>query len=393
MSKIINIKKCGASKIKDLLGSAFRSRKTTTGFTLIELLVVISIIGFLSSVVIASMQTARDKAITAKITEDLRQVQIAAELAFGENDNYIFTLVNPNENILANNEISLPEDNSDFFIKTASAETLIVGVPPACALFDTIVDGFVSKKYIAARPVHPKQNYPKGICYKAATSTDGSYFAAYAETPAEFVIDSSSAPKSVGFVVGNRSFQNLENIRTTTRSSGSGNGYLQTTNNQTIASTADIADEVIGVTSGLTGNYGTIGGSSGGGGTVGGATTTATSTVITCPSGEAVNPSGVCQTLYTGLRLDCNAPAVQDPFTCGCIGEVPYSCGITYISNTVCGNYSILTSGGVCSYRLCTNGSRYDGSCPTQRSGIYECRPGTTFVIDGKQNTQLGTCI
>jgi len=55
------------------------------GFTLIELLVVIAIIGILSSVVLASLNTARDKAKAARATSDLRQIVIA--LTFYQDDN------------------------------------------------------------------------------------------------------------------------------------------------------------------------------------------------------------------------------------------------------------------------------------------------------------------
>lgn len=50
------------------------------GFTLIELLVVISIIGLLSSVVLASLNSARSKARDARRLEDMRQVSLAIEL-------------------------------------------------------------------------------------------------------------------------------------------------------------------------------------------------------------------------------------------------------------------------------------------------------------------------
>ncbi len=51
------------------------------GFTLIELLVVISIISFLSSIVLASLNTARNKAQTAKAKEDMQQIMNAISVA------------------------------------------------------------------------------------------------------------------------------------------------------------------------------------------------------------------------------------------------------------------------------------------------------------------------
>jgi prepilin-type N-terminal cleavage/methylation domain-containing protein len=50
------------------------------GFTLIELLVVVAIIGVLSSVVLASLNSARAKARDAKRMSDIKQIQNAIEL-------------------------------------------------------------------------------------------------------------------------------------------------------------------------------------------------------------------------------------------------------------------------------------------------------------------------
>jgi prepilin-type N-terminal cleavage/methylation domain-containing protein len=52
------------------------------GFTLIELLVVIAIIGILSSVVLASLNTARDKGVDAAVKADLDGVRSQAALFY-----------------------------------------------------------------------------------------------------------------------------------------------------------------------------------------------------------------------------------------------------------------------------------------------------------------------
>jgi len=62
--------------------------KLSKGFTLIELLVVISIIGLLSSVVMASVNTARGNAVDSKLIQQARQISILLELENSENNTY-----------------------------------------------------------------------------------------------------------------------------------------------------------------------------------------------------------------------------------------------------------------------------------------------------------------
>ena len=63
----------------------------TAGFTLIELLVVIAIIGILSSVVLASVNSARAKARDTKRIADFRQIQTALELFYDQYGQYPIT--------------------------------------------------------------------------------------------------------------------------------------------------------------------------------------------------------------------------------------------------------------------------------------------------------------
>ncbi len=63
-------------------------QRTPRGFTLIELLVVIAIIGLLSSVVLASLNTARAKARDAQRAATIRQLQNAVEFYYHDNGSY-----------------------------------------------------------------------------------------------------------------------------------------------------------------------------------------------------------------------------------------------------------------------------------------------------------------
>lgn len=58
------------------------------GFTLVELLVVISIIGLLSSVVLASLSSARAKARDTRRISDMRQIGLALQLYYDANGSY-----------------------------------------------------------------------------------------------------------------------------------------------------------------------------------------------------------------------------------------------------------------------------------------------------------------
>lgn len=65
-----------------------KSTSRITGFTLIELLVVISIIGFLSSVILYAVSQARAQARDAKRVSDIRQLATALDLYYDDHGAY-----------------------------------------------------------------------------------------------------------------------------------------------------------------------------------------------------------------------------------------------------------------------------------------------------------------
>lgn len=66
------------------------------GFTLIELLVVIAIIGILSSVVLASLNTARGKGADAAVKSNLNNMRAQAELFYDTPASYTGVCADPN---------------------------------------------------------------------------------------------------------------------------------------------------------------------------------------------------------------------------------------------------------------------------------------------------------
>ena len=137
-------------------------KQENRGFTLIELLVVIAIIGILSSVVLASLNTARGKGKDAKVKAQLSGLRAAAEIYFDTNAHY---------GTVASN--SCTDITPDFFEDSAS--------------------GMI--KYTTAA------NYPTGATLSC--HTNGTAFAVSAllssfSTTTAWCVDSTGASKSIG---------------------------------------------------------------------------------------------------------------------------------------------------------------------------------------------------
>ncbi|MFZ2522395.1 MAG: type II secretion system protein [Minisyncoccia bacterium] len=79
------------------------SKRFNRGFTLIELLVVIAIIGILSSVVLASLNTARGKGADAAIKSNLANARAEAEIFYDVPGTYEGVCATTGSNVIGDN--------------------------------------------------------------------------------------------------------------------------------------------------------------------------------------------------------------------------------------------------------------------------------------------------
>jgi len=70
------------------LSKIIRRSKFRKGFTLMELLVIVAIIGILSSIVLSSLSSTRERAKDGRRISDIKQIQIALELYYDVNSAY-----------------------------------------------------------------------------------------------------------------------------------------------------------------------------------------------------------------------------------------------------------------------------------------------------------------
>lgn len=99
------------------------------GFTLIELLVVIAIIGILASVVLASLNSAREKSRDARRISDVKQLQLALELYFDGSSTYPAT-ASWQTDIAPNYIASVPTDplgNAYTYEQLTSGTSYVLG--------------------------------------------------------------------------------------------------------------------------------------------------------------------------------------------------------------------------------------------------------------------------
>ncbi|MCR4334266.1 MAG: type II secretion system GspH family protein [Patescibacteria group bacterium] len=99
-----------------------------SGFTLIELLVVIAIIGILSSIVLASLSTARNKGRDAAVQGELSSLRSQAEIYASNNSNSfanLFTTNNTWASADANVQAILTGINTNTTTHTAGSGALV----------------------------------------------------------------------------------------------------------------------------------------------------------------------------------------------------------------------------------------------------------------------------
>ncbi|MDO8554977.1 MAG: type II secretion system protein [bacterium] len=135
--------------------------KNRAGFTLIELLVVIAIISLLSSIVFASLNSARAKARDAKRVVDVKQLATALQLYFNDNDSF------PSNTSCLNGWCCLGHGDAGTCWTSAS------GYHGSTALDNSLSPKYISK--ISDDPLNNTSRYGDAYMYRIDSDANGVY--------------------------------------------------------------------------------------------------------------------------------------------------------------------------------------------------------------------------
>ncbi len=168
----------------------YTPKKYKSGFTLIELMVVISIIGLLSSVVLASLKDAKDKAMITKTLVEMKSLETALEMYRNQFGKY------PGE------ELNYNHDDDDDCITICG----LLHIDNSSNMNTFLQTELVNRKFITKVPHAP--NYPNNC--KDDCGTNG-YVLGYATYDRLFNASSFSKitdPESTKLYCGDKKIEN-----------------------------------------------------------------------------------------------------------------------------------------------------------------------------------------
>jgi prepilin-type N-terminal cleavage/methylation domain-containing protein len=157
--------------------------KGRNGFTLIELLVVIAVIGVLSSIVLVTLSSTRDRARDAKRKIHFKEISKALEFYYSDNDSYPVYSTGPGEC-----DTSLGEINC--------------ALPPNDGEWDDTINGLhllEDGDYLTVLPPDPINNSANYYQYEVCTANGQSYIlkTILEDPPSTFIVGGGISPNLV----------------------------------------------------------------------------------------------------------------------------------------------------------------------------------------------------